>query len=192
MADNNEAKVLRKIADKLYIWRESAPCDERGRKRWANLPEKGREIAREALRLLRDNEDLLYRCKSNYGANRECEEALDTLKSILGGMRTHGDPPESIERYVGWGDQFALLRFISELRRWADEVEKKLQRHITLGVAVYHFDVSRTTLMRALKDGRLKSHRPKKHSKTTEHLVSLAEVSSRWNPRRQENPEKRD
>ena len=56
-----EANVLRKIAEKLTIWRESAPDDGSGRKRYNMLPENGRKAAIESLRLLQDNADLLQR-----------------------------------------------------------------------------------------------------------------------------------
>jgi hypothetical protein len=122
-ADENEVKVLLKIADKLSIWLESAP-DDKGMKSWSNLPERGHKAAIESLCLLQDNIDLLLRCKYSFGPmNSECEQAISNLNSLLSGMRMNNEPPEQIEERFGWGDQFALPGFISELRRWAEKLE---------------------------------------------------------------------
>jgi len=104
VTDKFKAALLRKIADKLECWRESAPGDERDLQRWARLPKNGQGIAGEALRLLRDNTDLLQQCKYRYGANSECERALLTLNGIL----MDHDASKKIERYWGWGDTIAL------------------------------------------------------------------------------------
>lgn len=120
---NIVAETLREIAEKLSLWRESAPGDERDLQRWgARLSKKGQETAQEALRLLRDNTDLLQQCKYRYGAlNSECEQALLTLNGLV----VDPEASENIERYWGWGNVIALPGFIQELRRWAEKLEKE-------------------------------------------------------------------
>jgi hypothetical protein len=51
---------------------------------------------------------------------------------------------------------------------------------ITLLVAEKEFEVSRTTLKRAIKDGRLKSYRPQNSPKNAPHKVSRTQVTSYW------------
>jgi len=119
--NKNDTKVLREIADKLFIWRESVPGDERDLQRFVKLPKEKKETACEALRLLRDNIKLLLQCKHSFGAlNSECEEALLQLNGIL----TDPDASKNIERYWGWGYTFATTGFINELKRWADEIKR--------------------------------------------------------------------
>jgi hypothetical protein len=51
---------------------------------------------------------------------------------------------------------------------------------ITLLVAEKEFEVSRTTLKRAIKDDRLKSYRPQNSPKNAPHKVSRTQVTSYW------------
>ena len=55
---------------------------------------------------------------------------------------------------------------------------------ITLKVAVAEFKVSRSTLMRAIRDKKLKSYRPPNASPTTAHLIDAVQVASRWQRRK--------
>jgi len=55
--------------------------------------------------------------------------------------------------------------------------EQKMPKHpISLEVAVSQFEVSRSTLMRDIKSGKLKSYRPEKHSKSEPHILDAVEV----------------
>jgi hypothetical protein len=185
--NKESADVLRKIADKLEIWHDSGPGDTGNPQGWANLPQRGDEAARASLRLLYDNVDLLHNCKSAYGTgNTECEEAIFQFNGLVSGMRNNRVAPEKIVEYVAcWGSILARPGFISELRRWADELEKGLPKYpITLKVAVEQFRVSRTTLMREIKAKALKSYRPDEHSKTAEHILDATKVAGKYRRRR--------
>ena len=127
----NKADKLLEIAGKLSIWREST-SDDQGKQNWTNLSERGLKAARASLCLLRENADLLNRCKHNFGPmNSECEQAISNLNSLLSGMRTNNEPPEQIEERYGWGDQFALHGFIEALRRWAEESSRATVANLT-------------------------------------------------------------
>jgi hypothetical protein len=120
--NENKASRLRKIADKLSVWRASVPGEKGEPGNWipSKLAEGGREAALESLKLLvdRDNNDLLHRCSRSYGDNSDCRNALRHIdEHILVGMRTDNRPLES---FLGHGPYLALPGFIKDLRRWAN------------------------------------------------------------------------
>ena len=62
---------------------------------------------------------------------------------------------------------------ITESEKWPDDL-------ITLTVAQSKYSVTSVTLKRAIKDGRLRSYRPKKCIKNHPHKISESQVASYW------------
>ena len=60
MTNKEKAKVLRKIAHYLSVWKEAGPEGPKHSK-------EARESAEEAMKLLRSSADLLHYCKETYG-----------------------------------------------------------------------------------------------------------------------------
>jgi len=78
------------------------------------------------------------------------------------------------------------LRFYLEEKSTSKSTGKKKALPndlITLSVAEQKYHVSRPTLMRAIKNGRLQSNRPKNCSKNHQHKVSESQVASIWQTR---------
>jgi len=114
---------LREIAAKLSVWRKFGLEDGWHSKRTYNA-------ALEALKLLRDNVNLLHHCRNTYVIeNWQFEVALKHLDDILESMQFIIElPPESIIDYVGWYEYFPQEYFINELNRLADEIDKSKGR----------------------------------------------------------------
>ena len=64
-----------------------------------------------------------------------------------------------------------------------DMTPSKPKNLITLTVAIENFIVSRLTLLRAIKENRLKTYRPENAAKNAQHKVDAVEVAKIW-PRR--------
>ena len=62
---------------------------------------------------------------------------------------------------------------IKESEKWPDDL-------ITLSVAIKKYHVSRSTLMRAIKNGRIKSHRPVNAAPNSPHKVREPEIAKNW------------
>ena len=99
-----------------------------------------------------------------------------------------------------WGEIFtAINEYLSSEQKNGGRTKGKTKSHsvkkqktpqdlITLCVAVKEYHVSRATLKRLIKNKQLHSYRPAKAPKNSPHIVSRAEIESRYSERQQSLP----
>jgi len=139
----------------------------------------------------------------DFGSNNPDSELFKTAKELLDIIDLAEEEPLSISKYqdkkfcTGLDRYKALIK--AKCRRNIGKQEERLKKNkktekghgnfkaqklpkhaITLKVAASEFNVSRSTLMRAIHDGRLKSYRPEKCSQSAPHFVDAVEVAQHW------------
>ncbi len=80
-----------------------------------------------------------------------------------------------------------LLKIEKEITQAEDDIIKESEKWpddlITLSVAIKKYCATRSTLMRAIKKGRIKSHRPVNAAPNLPHKVRESEIAQNWPPK---------
>jgi len=104
---------------------------------------------------------IVSQCVSENGEDIDTEKAYYVM--FLGSYRTSKHPSHLIIE--------------NALREAKQAVKQRPDDLITFGVAFVEFCVSRSTLNRYIKDGRLKSYRPPNATTNSKHLISRKEIA---------------
>ncbi len=123
MSKKKDANTLLEITAALSIWRDAGPD---GPKQFEDV----HKAAAKAMKLLRDNADLLHRCENAYKVNnRKAKTSLVKLNWMLDS--TDNQDPEFITKRIGSCDyqDFAQDAFMNELNHWAKKLAATTKEH---------------------------------------------------------------
>ena len=144
------------------------------------MSQRERDAVIESLQLLRDNTDLIQKCKNEYMVkNNECERAISYLNQQLSSVLTQRLQIQCLTSgvYV-----LAVPGFISELRRWAGLLQQSKQPSdlIDLAKAVELYHRSRAQLKRDIKGELITDYRKTERGK---HWISRSEADNLYTPK---------
>jgi len=127
---------------------------------------------------------------------RFVSEWRDIKTSFLQDLNVRGFDKEPIRAYYEVQKDFfyessviisQLLEIEKEITQAEDDIIKESEKWpddlITLSVAIKKYCVTRSTLMRAIKKGRIKSHRTVNAAPNLPHKVRESEIAKNWPPK---------
>ena len=85
--------------------------------------------------------------------------------------------------YPALWDSFSQEQVIDDITN-ANLTPPKPTHPITIAVAVKNFNVSRVHILREIKEGRLKTYRPKNAPSNSPHIIDAKAVAERWTQRK--------